>query len=143
MKFSKKFLVMLGLVALLTASLVTSAFASDTRLMGFARVDKVKMLDDQPASFSLLGSYTCDRVQVSSSVEGKTISIYARDVKVKHSGTKCDSSKSFKRSVNLGTLVPGKYTVLINPDGSGKAQKKFSFIAPMLPTPAPTSPAQP
>ena len=60
MKFSKKFLVMLGLVALLTASLVTSAFASDTRLMGFARVDKVKMLDDQPASFSLLGSYTCD-----------------------------------------------------------------------------------
>lgn len=139
MKVSKKFFVILGLVALLAATLFTTAFAADTRVVKFATVVKVKVLDDQPATFRLLGSYTCDKVQVNSSVSGKVITIYAYDVKNKQTGKGCDTSTGFSKNISVGTLVPGTYTVLVNPDVNGKPQKKLKgFIAPLIPaTPAP------
>jgi hypothetical protein len=143
MKFGKKFFIVLGLVGILASLFATTAFAADTRVVRYAEVIKVKMLDNQPASFMLLGDITCDKVQFNSSVSGKTISIYAYDVKIKYTGVGCGASKSFKRAINVGTLVPGTYTVLINPDGTGKAQKKFTFIAPMLPATATPAAAKP
>ena len=139
MKFSNKFFIVLGLVALLASLFVTTAFAADTRVVRLADVTKIRLLDDQPATFRMLGSYTCDKVQINSSVSGKTISIYAYDVKVRYTGHGCDTSKGYRKEFSIGTLVPGTYTVLINPDSSGKPQKKFTFIAPVLPgaTPAP------
>jgi hypothetical protein len=133
MKFSKKFSLILGLVAIFVSLFPSTAFAANTRIVRYAGVTKVRVLDDQPATFSLLGSYTCDRVQINASVSGKIISISAYDVKLEHTGVGCGESKAYQRIINLGTLVPGKYTVLINPDSAGKAQKKYSFIAPVLP----------
>jgi len=134
MKFSKKFFLILGLVALLTAAIATTAFAADTRVVRFASVVKVKVLDDQPATFSLLGSYTCNKVQLNSSVSGKIITIYAYDVKNMYTGKGCDASKGFRKDISVGVLVPGTYTVLINPDTNGKPQKKLNgFIAPLMP----------
>jgi hypothetical protein len=137
MKFSKKFFVILGLVALLAATLFTTAFAADTRVVKFATVDKVKVLVDQPATFRLLGSYTCDKVQINSSVSGKVITIYAYDVKEKQTGRGCDTATSFSKNFSVGTLVPGTYTILVNPDVNGKPQKKLKgFIAPLMPVTA-------
>ncbi len=133
MQFSKKLFIVLGLVALLASLFVTTAFAAETRIVRLADVTKIRLLDDQPATFRMLGSYTCDKVQINSSVIGKTISIYAYDVKVRYTGHGCDTSKSYRKEFSIGTLVPGTYTVLVNPDSKGKPQKKFTFIAPMLP----------
>ena len=143
MKFSKKFVLILGLVALLTAAFATTALAADTRVVRFASVVKVKVLDDQPATFRLVGSYTCDKVQVNSSVSGKVITIYAYDVKNRYTGKGCDASLGFRKDISVGVLVPGTYTVLINPDANGKPQKKLNgFIAPLMPvTPTPAAPA--
>jgi|GEM_PF-2022689 len=140
MKFSKKFFLVLGLVALLTAAIATTAFAANTRVVRLADVVKIKMLDDQPATFRLLGSYTCDKVQFNSSVSGKVITIYAYDVKIRYTGHGCDTSKGYRKDVTIGTLVPGIYTIIVNPDANGKGQKVLKgFIAPMIPTPVPTS----
>jgi hypothetical protein len=137
MKFSKKFFIVLGLVAMLAASLFTTAFAADTKVVRFADVTKLQVLDDQPATFSILGSYICDRVQVDSYIAGKTIYINAYDVKFKNTGRGCGTEHSFKRTVNLGNLVPGTYIVVVNVDSSGKAGKKIrNFIAPLLPVKA-------
>jgi hypothetical protein len=134
MKISKKFFVTLGLVMLLAATLVTTAFASDTKVVNFANVSKVQVLDNQPATFSLLGSYTCDQLQVNAYISGKTIYINAYDVKIKHTGRGCDNDRSYKRTVQLGNLVPGVYTVLINANENGQAAKKIkNFVAPLLP----------
>jgi hypothetical protein len=142
MKFSKKLFIVLGLVALLTAAFATTAFAADTRVVRYASVVKVKVLDDQPATFRLLGNYTCDRVRFSTSVSGKTITIYANDVKVRYTGRGCDASNSFRRDITVGPLVPGIYTILVNPNENGKGQKILKgFIAPMIPTPT-AAPAQ-
>jgi hypothetical protein len=144
MKFSKKLFIVLGLVALLTAAFATTAFAANTRVVRFADVIKVKVMANQPATFRLLGSFTCDKVQINSSVSGKTITIYANDVKIKYTGKGCDTVTSFRKDISVGTFVPGTYTVLINPDASGKPQKKISaFIAPLIPTPVPTQAAKP
>lgn len=139
MQVSKKFFVILGLVALLAATLFTTAFAADTRVVKFATVVKVKVLEDQPATFRLLGSYTCDKVQVNTSVSGKVITIYVYDVKNKHTGQGCDKATGFSKEIRIGSLIPGTYTVLVNPESNGKAQKKLKgFIAPLIPaTPAP------
>ena len=142
MKVSKKFFITLGLVVILAATLFTTAFAAETRTVKFATVDKVKVLDDQPATFSLLGGYTCDRVKVDAHVSGKTIYINAYDAKTQYTGKGCDNRRSFKRMVSVGNLVPGTYTILINVDETGKAAKKITnFIAPLLPaTPTPAKP---
>ena len=143
MKFGKKLFLVLGLVALLVGTFASTAFAANTRVVRSAIVSKIKLVDDQPASFLLLGSYTCDKPQINASVSGKTITIYAYDVKIKYTGVGCGPIKNFKRTITVGTLVPGNYVVLVNPDAQGNAQKKLKFVAPMLPatpTPAPAKP---
>ncbi len=138
MKFGKKFFIVLGLVAILASLFATTALAADTRVAKYAGVTKIAATNNQPATFRLLGSFTCDKVQLNSSVSGKVISIYAYDVKIRYTGHGCDTSKGYRKDIMVGTLVPGTYTVLVNPDGNGRAQKKFTFIAPMLPTATPT-----
>jgi len=138
MKFSKKFFLVLGLVALLTGLFSTVAFAGNKRFARFAEVRKVSIVNSQPATFRLLGNFACTKVQLTSQVSGKVISIYALDLKEIGNGVPCDTKiSSYRKDITVGPLVPGKYTVLVNPDGNGKAQKKFSFVAPMLPTPTP------
>ena len=143
MKFSQKFFIVLGLVALLASLFASTAFAGGAKISRFASVSKVTVVNNQPATFRLLGAITCTKVQLASSVSGKTISIYAYDLKEIGNGQPCDSSKGYRREITVSPLVPGNYTVLINPDGNGKAQKKLKFVAPMLPTPTPAAaPAQ-
>jgi hypothetical protein len=138
----KKLFFLAALVAILaTAALPGSpAFASSTRVVGFASVDKVSVVSDQPASFRLRGTYTCDKVQVSSSVNGKVIDITINNVKIVGGGNKCQTKQAFNRIVNVGILVPGKYTVYVNRASTGVAQKKFTFIAPLIATVEPVHP---
>ena len=146
MKFGKKFFLILVLVAILTSLFASTAFAGGTKITRFASVSKVTVLANQPATFRLLGAITCTKVQLNSSVSGKTILIYAYDLKEIGNGRPCGRSKSYRRDITVGTLVPGTYTVLINPDGKGNAQKKLTFVAPLLPataTPAVPSGASP
>jgi hypothetical protein len=142
MKFSKKFFIVLGLVAILASLFASTALAADTRMVRYANVNKIRVMDDQPATFRLLGNYTCDKVQFNTSVSGKVITIYAYDAKVRYTGHGCDTTKSFLREITVGPLVPGVYTILVNPNENGKGQKILKgFIAPMIPTPA-AAPAQ-
>lgn len=143
MKFSKKFLLVLSLVAILATLFTTSAFAGSSRFVRPADVIKIKVLDDQPATFRILGSYTCDFAEVKASVSGKTITITASDMKVKYTGKECGESKSFRRDLSVGVLVPGTYTIVVNPVSGGKPQKTIKgFIAPLIPaTPTPAAPA--
>ena len=144
MKFSKKFFLVLGLVSLLAVLFTTVAFAGGTKIARFASVVKVTTINSQPATFRLLGSYACSKVQLSSSVSGKVISIYAYDLKEIGNGKPCGTTTAgYRKDITVGTLVPGRYTVLINPDGTGRAQKKFTFIAPMMPATATPAPAKP
>ena len=144
MKFSKKFFIVLGMVSLLAVLFTSVAFAGGTKIARFASVVKVTTINNQPATFRLLGSYACSKVQLSSSVSGKVISIYAYDLKAVGNGIPCDTKISgYRKDVTVGTLVPGNYTVLINPDGQGNAQKKLKFVAPMLPATATPAPAKP
>ena len=146
MKFGKKLFLVLGLVALLVGTFASTAFAAETRIVRSANVTKIQLLDDQPAAFRLIGSYTCDLVDVTASVNGKVIIITTNDVKIRYTGHGCDKSKTFRKDITIGTLVPGNYVVLVNPDSRGVAQKKLKFVAPVLPdraTPAATAPAQP
>jgi hypothetical protein len=136
-KINKKFFLTLGMVVLLATLLVTSACAGDTRIVRFASVTDVKVLGDQPATFRLAGSYTCNQVKVESFVSGKTIYINAYDVKIKYTGQGCDNLTKFRKNVNVGRLVPGVYTIVVNPDANGKGQKVIKgFIAPLIPAPA-------
>jgi hypothetical protein len=145
MKFGKKFFIVLGLVAILAAMFTTVALAGGYKISRFASVVKVTTLNSQPTTFRLLGSYVCTKVQLNSSVSGKVISIYAYDLKEIGNGKPCGATTAgYRKDITVGTLVPGRYTVLINPDGTGRAQKKFTFIAPMMPataTPAAGAPA--
>lgn len=143
MKFSQKFFVVLGLVAILASLFASTALAGGTKIARFASVSKVTVVNNQPATFRLLGEITCTKVQLNSSISGKTISIYAYDLKEIGNGQPCGASKGFRREITVGPLIPGTYTVLINPDGEGQAQKKLKFVAPLLPTPTPAAaPAQ-
>ena len=141
MKISRKLFITLGLVVLLAATLFTTAFASsDTKVKDFASVSSFQVLDNQPATFSLRGSYTCDLVQVNAYVSGKTIYINTNDVKNRYTGHGCDNDRSYKRVVNLGNLVPGIYTVLVNVDENGQPAKKIkNFIVPLLSSATPGS----
>ena len=142
MKFSKKFFLILSMVTILASLFVTTAFAANTRIVRYADVAQIKVLDNQPATFRLIGGYTCDKLQFSSSVTGKTISIFAYDVKNKGTGQKCEATSKFRKEISVGTLVPGIYTIVVNPDAKGKGQKVIKgFIAPLIPTPVPTTTA--
>jgi hypothetical protein len=146
MKSNKKLFSILSLLALLLALFTSQAFAaSPTRVVRPARVNDVKVRSAQPATFRLRGSYTCDKVRVETAVSGKTITIRVQDVKVRYSGVACDSThpKAFSRDVVVSPLVPGVYTVIVNPDTNGKGQKVIKgFIAPLYATatPAPSLP---
>ena len=141
MKFSKKFFLVLGLVALLAAMFTTVAFADGYKISRFASVNKVTTLNNQPTTFRLLGSYVCTKVQLNSSVSGKVISIYAYDLKEIGNGKPCGTrSAGYLKDISVGNLVPGTYTVLINPDSNGKSQKVIKgFIVPLIPTPVPSA----
>ena len=143
MKFAKKLLPILALVAILATLFTSVAFAatpSATRVVRLADVTTLKVLDDQPATFRLAGTYTCDFVDIKATVSGKLITITASDVKVMYTGKPCGAIKNFRRDVNLGVLVPGIYKVVVNPVVNAKPQKVLTgFIAPILPpTPIPT-----
>ena len=139
MKYRNKFLLVLSLVAVLATLFTSTALAASiTRVVRPAVVFDLKVRDDQPATFRLRGTYTCDKVQVSTAVEGKTIIIKVEDVKVRYTGVPCGKTKTFLRDVVITPLVPGVYTVLINPDENGKGQKVIrNFVAPVYATPTP------
>jgi hypothetical protein len=142
MKFSKKFLLVLSLVALLATLFATTAFAASAKevYQQHATITKVKVLDDQPATFRVMGSYACDKVRIQTQVSGKTIYINVWDVKNK--GNDCSNHHRFDKTVTVAPLVPGTYTVLFNVDPeTGKAQRKIKgLIAPLIPaTPTPAS----
>ncbi len=145
MKFSKKFLLVLTLVALLTTLIASSAFAAGAKeiYQQHAAITKVKVLDNQPATFRVMGSYACDKVRIQTQVSGKTIYINVWDVKNK--GNDCDRHHRFDKTVTVAPLVPGTYTVLfnVNPE-TGKSQRKIKgLIAPLIPaTPASTNPSE-
>jgi hypothetical protein len=139
MKFNKKFFLILALVALVAALLPTAAFASGIKTRGFVQVDKYSVLSTLPMTLQFKGHLACQKVDISSSVIGKSIYVDLRDAKIIGAGKPCTdtSGKSFTKQVSLGVLVPGNYTVYINANGNGKWQKKFKVVAPMLPTPMP------
>jgi len=68
----KKLLFITTLVAMLaTATLTASAApAQSTRVVGMAHATKLMVLNVQPATFKLIGEYTCDYAQVTSAVAG-------------------------------------------------------------------------
>ena len=138
---SKKSVIVLvfALVAMLATAIVpgSAAFALLPRNVHYATVNKVTVVSTMPASFRLRGTYTCDKVQITSAVSGKSIWIYAYDVKNPGSTNKCLKAQGFNRVVNFGKLAPGKYTVWVNPTEPGLAAKKFTFIVPGLPTRTP------
>lgn len=142
MKFSKKFLLVLSLVALLTTLFASSAFAAGAKevYQQHASVSKVKVLSTGPgaATIRVMGTYTCDKIRAHTSISGKTIYIEVWDVKNK--GKDCNNNQSYTRDLSFKSLVPGKYTVLVNvhPD-TGKAQRKIKdLVIPVYPTATPT-----
>ena len=146
MKFSKKFFLILGLVALLTAAFATTAFAAGGKevYQQHATVTKAKVVTTGPGAVTIrvMGTYTCDKVRTNASVSGKTIYIEVWDVKNK--GNDCNKNQTYTRDLSFKSLVPGKYTVLVNvhPD-TGQAQRKLKdLVIPVYPaTPTPTAPA--
>jgi hypothetical protein len=143
MKFSKKFFIVLGLVALLASLFVTTAFAGGIKTKGFAVVDKYAVLSNQPLTLQFKGHLACDKVEVSSAVSGKDIYVTLKDVKFIGNGKPCKDSRpyGFTKQISFTSLVPGNYTVYVNSDGNGKWQKKFKIVAPLLPTPTPAGTA--
>jgi hypothetical protein len=142
MKFSKKFFIVLGLVAMLASLFVSTAFAGGIKTKGFAVVDKYAVLSNQPLTLQFKGHLACDKADISGSVSGKNLYVSLRDVKFIGGGKPCDDnrSKGFTKQISFTNLVPGNYTVYVNPDGNGKWQKKFKVVAPLLPTPTPAKP---
>ena len=143
MKFRKKFLLVLTLVALLTTLIASSAFAAGTKevYQQHASVSKAKVLSTGPgaATIRVMGNYTCDKIRAHTSVSGKTIYIEVWDVKNK--GNDCDNHDSYTRDLSFKSLVPGKYTVLVNlHPKTGQAQRKLTNLVipvyPATPTPA-------
>lgn len=144
MKFSKKFFIMLGLVSLLATAFVTTAFAAGGKevYQQHATITKAKVVTTGPgaATIRVMGNYTCDKVRTSASVSGKTIYIEVWDVKNK--GNDCDHENTFGRDLSFKSLVPGKYTVLVNVHPkTNQAQRKLKNLVipvyPATPTPAP------
>lgn len=106
-----------------------------------ATVTKAKVMSTGPgaATIRVMGSYTCDKVRTHTSVSGKTIYIEVWDVKNK--GNDCNNSHTYTRDLSFKSLVPGKYTVLVNlHPKTGQAQRKLTNLVipvyPATPTPA-------
>jgi len=141
MKFNKKFFLILALVALVAALLPTAAFAGGIKTKGFVQIDKYSVLSTQPLMLEFKGHLACQKVDISASVVGKNIYVDLKDAKIIGAGKPCDDvrSKGFTKQVSFGVLVPGTYTVYVNLDSSGKWQKKFKVVAPMLSTATPAA----
>ena len=141
MKFSKKFFIVLGLVAMLTSLWASTAFADSIKTKGFAEVDKYAVLSAQPLTLQFKGHLACDKALISGSVSGKSIYVNILDAKTIGGGKACvdNRPKSFTKQISFASLVPGTYTVYVNSDGNGKWQKKFKVVAPLLPTPTPAA----
>ncbi len=146
MKFSKKFLLVFTLVALLTTLFASSAFAAGGKevYQQHASVTKAKVMSTGPgaATIRVMGSYTCDKIRTNTSVSGKTIYIEVWDVKNK--GKDCNNNQTYTRDLSFKSLVPGKYTVLVNlHPKTGQAQRKLKdLVIPVYPaTPTPAAPA--
>lgn len=138
----KKLFFIVALVALLATAILpgSAAYADAVKVKGFASVSKVTVLGVSPeVSFKLLGAITCDRLSTNYTVSGKTIAVYAYDVKNVGSGVACEKSKNRIATVTIpGPLVPGVYTVLVNPNESGsKWQKKLQVVVPVSATATP------
>ncbi len=146
MKFSKKFLFGLSLVAILATLFTTSTFAAGKEVyQQHTSVTKAKVMSTGPgaATIRVMGIYTCDKIRTNTSVSGKTIYIEVWDVKNK--GNDCNSHQPYTRDLAFKFLVPGKYTVLINvhPE-TGKAQRKLKdLVIPVYPTPTPAEASAP
>jgi hypothetical protein len=104
-------------------------------------VDKYAVLSNQPLTLQFKGHLACDKVEITSAVSGKDIYVTLKDIKFIGGGKPCkdDRPYGFTKQISFATLVPGVYTVYVNPDGNGKWQKKFKVVAPLLPTPTPAS----
>ena len=146
MKFSKKFFIVLGLVALLATAFATTAFAAGGKevYQQHASVTKTKVMSTGPgaATIRVMGAYTCDKVRTNTSVSGKTIYIEVWDVKNK--GSDCNNNQNYTRDLSFKSLVPGKYTVLVNVHPkTGQAQRKLKdLVIPVYPaTPTQAAPA--
>lgn len=119
-----------------------AALAAKHKVMGYAAITKVKVLDDQPATFRITGVGNCDRVESSAVVDGKNITIKLYNVKTTNHdcgfrpmGGPGMTSQAFVRTINLGTLVPGVYVIRVNPDpvtGKGAVTIR-NFVAPAIP----------
>ena len=107
----------------------------------FAPATKVALVSTAPysATIRVTGSYTCDKVRVTQKVVGKTIYIELWDTK--NRGSECNGSNSYKQTITLSPLVPGKYTVLVNVNPeTGKAGKQLkNVIVPVGATPTPAA----
>ncbi|NCP86791.1 MAG: hypothetical protein CO094_08945 [Anaerolineae bacterium CG_4_9_14_3_um_filter_57_17] len=110
------------------------------KIMGYASVTKIKVLDNQPATFRITGVGTCDKVEYSAVVAGKNIIIKFYNVKVTNRDCGMGAAGTvFSRTINLGTLVPGFYVIRVNPDpvtGKGAITIR-NFVAPAVPAAAP------
>lgn len=140
-KFKKLFF-LTALVALLAAASLpaSSAFALVPHNVRYALVNQASVVGNQPASFRLRGTFMCDKVQLTSAISGKVITIYAYDVNLTPNGKRCSKAQAFNRVIAVGRLVPGKYTVIVNPTNPGLQQKKFTFIEPIFFEPTLTKP---
>jgi hypothetical protein len=139
--FKKLFFVTVLFALLATAILPGSAASADAvKVKGFAYVSKITVLSVSPnVSFKFLGDITCDKMLTRYAVRGKAIAVFAYDVKNIGGGAACDKSKSRRGYVTIpGPLVPGVYTVYINPNDAGtKWQKKLTIVVPVIATATP------
>ena len=136
--FKKLFFVTVLFALLATAILPGStAYADAVKVKGFASISKVTVLDvsSTGVTVKLLGAITCDKMVTSYAVNGKAIAIFAYDVKNVGGGVACNEKNSKNRNAFVtipGPLVPGVYTVYVNPDDTGrKWQKKFQIVVPV------------
>jgi hypothetical protein len=140
MNFRQKLFVVLGLVALLTSLVASTAFAGGIKTKGFAVVDKYAVLSSQPLTLQFKGHLACDKAEISGTVSGKDIYVTLKDVKFIGNGKPCKDSRpyGFTKQISFTNLVPGVYTVYVNPEG-GNWQKKFRVTAPLLATATPAA----
>ncbi len=141
-KFKKLFF-LTALVALLAAAVLpaSSAFALVPHNVHYALVKQASAVGNQPATiFRLRGTYMCDKVQLASAISGKVITIYVYDINLTPNGKRCSQAQGFNRVISVGRLVPGRYTVIVNPTNPGLQQKKFTYITPLFFEPTLTKP---
>jgi hypothetical protein len=132
-KFSKKFFVVLGLVALLASLFVTGASAEGIKADVTAlQVDQYAVASG-PSLITLkfVGAMPCSGIVLpASEVEGRDIYITIQTLKNVQSWM-CVPQKTFTKSFSFTNLKPGaRYAVHINPGSNVKGIKLFWFVVP-------------